>query len=45
MGKNARKMETFCEALETVEKCLVDVGKCMGVDFGKIGSDPRVPGP
>ena len=29
LGKNARKMETFCGALETVVMCLVDVGKCM----------------
>ena len=25
--------------------CLVGVGKCMGVEFGKIGSAPRVRGP
>ena len=25
--------------------CLVGVGKCMGVEFGKIGSAPRVLGP
>ena len=29
IGKNARKMETFCGALETVVMCLVGVGKCM----------------
>ena len=45
LGKNARKMETFCVALETVVMCLVGVGKCMGADFGKIGSAPRVLGP
>ena len=27
--KNARKMETFCVAMETVEMCLVGVGKCL----------------
>ena len=45
LGKNARKVETFCGALETVVMCLVGVGKCMGVEFGKIGSAPRVRGP
>ena len=45
LGKNARKVETFCGALETVVMCLVGVGKCMGVEFGKIGSAPRVLGP
>ena len=29
LGKNARKMETFYGALETVVLCLVGVGKCM----------------
>ena len=38
-------MKTFCGALETVVMCLVGVGKCMGVEFGKIGSAPRVRGP
>ena len=32
-------------ALETVLMCLVGVGKCMGADFGEIGSAPRVLGP
>ena len=45
LGKNARKVETFCGALETIVMCLVGVGKCMGVEFGKIGSAPRVLGP
>ena len=29
LGKNARKMETFCFAPKAVEMCLVGVGKCM----------------
>ena len=29
LGKNARKMETFCVAMETVEMCLVGNKKCI----------------
>ena len=45
LGKKCLKMETFCVAMETVEMCLVGVGKCTGPDFRKIGSAARVLGP
>ena len=38
-------METFRFAPKAVVMCQVGVGKCMGVEFGKIGSAPRVLGP
>ena len=43
--KMPEKWKHFVWALETVVMCLVGVGKCMGVEFGKIGSAPRVLGP